>query len=102
MQKLDLTTLPKKIKPAPIFKGLKKSLKDPACFEEIEKKLIDIIRINHTHKTASSYAKCEECNKKREERKKVMKDIGFKSIQQYLQWKKIHTIIRDKKNFQVK
>lgn len=102
MQKLDLSTLPNKIKPSPLMKGLKKDLKDPACFEAIEKQLIDIVRIAHTHKTASSYAKCKECNLKREERKKVMKDIGFKSIQQYLQWKKIHTIIRDKKNFQVK
>ena len=102
MEKVDLSVLPKKIKPDPLFKGLKKSLKDPACFEDVEKRLQDIIKIDHTHKTASSYAKCDECNKKRVERQKAMKDIGFKNINQYMQWKKIHTIIRDKKNFQVR
>ena len=102
MQKLDLSTLKKKTKPNPIFKGLKKELKDPACFDDIESKLQIILKIDHTHKTASSYAKCEECNSKRVERQKAMKDIGFKNINQYLEWKKIHTIIKNKKNFQVK
>ena len=67
-----------------------------------EKQLIEILKSDHKHKTASSYAKCSECQQKREERKQKMKDIGFKSIQQYMEWKKIHEIIRNKKSFQLR
>lgn len=102
MQKLDLSTIPKNIKPNPIFKGLSNTLKDPKNFKKIEKKLQAILKIDHEHKTASSYAKCQECNSNREERKKMMKDIGFKSIQQYMLWKKVMSIIKDKANFQVR
>lgn len=102
MQKLDLSQIPNNIKPNPIFKGLSSDLKDPKAFKKIEKKLQSILKADHKHKTASSYAKCEECNKNREERKKTMKDLGFKSIQQYMEWKKIMTIIINKKDFQVR
>lgn len=102
MKKLDLKTVRKNLKPNPIFKGMSEYLKDPANFEKVEKKLIEILKSDHTHKTASSYVKCKECNLKRIERQNKMKQEGFKNIKQYLEWKKIHTIIRDKKNFQLK
>ena len=102
MNKLTLKQINKSNKPNPIFKGLPESLKDPKIYEETEKKLILILKSDHKHKTASSYTKCKECNAKREERKNLMKKIGFKSIQQYMEWKKIMTIINDKKNFQIK
>lgn len=102
MKKLDFTTIPKNLKPNPIFKGMSSFLKDPANYESTEKKLIEILQSGHKHKTASSYVKCVECQNKREERKQRMKEIGFKSIQQYMEWKKIHTIIKDKKSFQLK
>lgn len=101
MKKLDLKTVPK-LKPNPLFKGLSAKMKDPKNFVDIEKRLQEVISSNHVHKTATSYAKCKECQGKREERKKMMKDIGFKSIQQYLEWKKIMVIISEKKSFQLK
>lgn len=102
MKKLDLATVPKNLKPNPIFKGLPENLKDPACFEGIEKKLMELIKSDHKHKTASSYVKCKECQAKYQVRKKEMRKMGFKSVVQYLEWKKIMTIIRDKKSFQLK
>lgn len=99
MRKLDLKEVPKNIKPNPIFKGLSSKLKDPEKYKEIEDKLQSILKSTHNHKTATSYAKCKECQSKREERKKMMKDIGFKSIQQYMEWRKIMEIISKKENF---
>jgi excinuclease UvrABC ATPase subunit len=102
MRKLDLKEVPKRLKPNPIFKGLSSKLKDPANYKDIEDKLQAILKSTHNHKTATSYAKCKECQSKRLERQKMMKDIGFKSIQQYLTWKKIMEIIINQKSFQLK
>jgi len=102
MIKLDLSTVPKKLKPNPLFKGMSDYLKDPKNFDKVELELIKILQSNHKHKTASAYVKCQECQSKRDERTKRMKKIGFKSLQQYMGWKKIHTIIKEKKSFQLK
>lgn len=99
--KLDVNKVPK-LKPNPIFKGLSSSLKDPTNYLKTEDSLQSILKSDHKHKTASSYVKCEDCQTKYNERKKLMKKIGFKSIQQYMEWKKIMTIIINKKNFQLK
>lgn len=101
MQKLDLSQVPK-LKPNPLFKGLSSDLKDPKNYKKVEKKLQAILKTDHTHKSATSYAKCKACNLKREERQKVMKEIGFKSLPQYLEWKKIMVIIINKANFQLR
>ncbi len=101
MQKLDLNAVPK-LKPNPLFKGLSSYLKDPKNFEQTEKKLIKILQTKHKHKTALAYTKCPMCNQKRLERQQMMKEIGFKSIMQYMEWKKIMTIINNKKSFQLR
>lgn len=100
MKKLDLSSLPK-LKPNPLFKGMQESLKDPKNFTKIEKQLTAILKADHTHKTVKAYVTCAWCNEKREERKKLMKEVGFKSIQQYMEWKKIMTIIKNKADFQL-
>lgn len=101
MQKLDLQTVPK-LKFNPIFKDLPESLKDPKCFKRIEKKLNAILNSDHKHKTVTGYVTCAWCSEKRTERYKLMEKIGFTSIGQYMDWKKVMTIISKKKNFQVK
>jgi len=101
MEKLNTTEVNKKRKPNPLFKGMSAYLKDPKNFENTDKTLQAILKTSHQHKTASSYAKCALCQAKRLERQKQMKDLGFKSIQQYLEWKRIHTIIKEKKSFQL-
>lgn len=102
MKKLDLSLVPKKLKPHPIFKGMSKRLKDPSNYLEIEKRLQDILKSDHQHKTVTAYVKCEECQKNRVERQSLMKKEGFKSIQQYMEWKKIHQIIINKRDFPIR
>lgn len=102
MNKLDLTKVPKNLQPDPIFKGMPSHLKDPKNYKKIEKRLIEILLSDHKHKTASSYVKCKQCQEKREQRAKQMKEIGFKSITQYLTWKKIMQIIINKQSFQLR
>lgn len=102
MQKLDVKEVNKKRKPNPIFKGLPTKLKDVACFERVEKELYEILKSDHKHKTAGAYVKCQECNSRREERQTKMKKIGFKSYQQYLEWKKVMSIIKNQSNFQLR
>lgn len=102
MNKLDLKNVPKNLKPNPIFKGLSSDLKDVKNYESVESKLQEILKSDHKHKTALSYSKCEECMSKREKRKQLMKDVGFKSLQQYMEWKKIMNIIINKKSFQLR
>ena len=102
MNKLDLSSVPKNIKPSPVLVGLSDELKDPKCFKKIEKKLFDLVKSDHKHKTASAYVKCEECQTKYKKRKRAIRDLGFRDTQQYMEWKKIMTIITNKKNFQIR
>ncbi len=102
MEKLNLKSVPKTLKPDPIFAGLSDSLKDPKSYKRIEKKLFKMIQTTHKHKTATSYVKCEACQIKRMNRQKMIKDLGFQSIQQYMAYKKIMDIITNKKSFQLK
>ena len=74
----------------PLFKGLRSTLKDPANFKLIERQLSKILKSDHEHKTVKSYVTCLWCNEKRAERQKAMKEFGFKSTAQYLEWRKIH------------
>lgn len=100
MIKLDLNKVPQ-IKPDPLFKGLPERLKDPKIFNKIEKSLIKVVQTKHKHKTVSSYVKCVECQDKHKKRKELLKSLGFSGTQQYMQWRKIMIIIKDKKNFQL-
>lgn len=102
MQKLNLKDVPKNLKPNPIFKGLPSKLKDVSSFEKVEKQLFDVLQSDHKHKTVKSYLTCPECQTRIQERKKTMKKIGFKSLSQYLEWKKVITIIKGQKSFQLK
>jgi hypothetical protein len=101
MKKLDLKTVGK-LRPNPLFKGLPVHLKDPANYQKTEDDLKNILKTDHIHKTASSYVKCNECQEKLENKKKLMKKLGFKSFKQYLEWRKIMDIIINKKDFQLR
>lgn len=98
MEKLDLKKVGK-LKPNPIFKGLRASLKDPKNFKKIQKQLF--LSSEHQHKTVRAYVSCAWCNEQREAKRKLMKQIGFKSYAQYLEWQKIMLIIVNKKSFQL-
>ncbi len=102
MKKIDLTQVPKKLKKRPVLKYLPTHLKDPKCFEEIEKQLSDIMKSEHSHKSVKEFVRCKECVDRRQKRTDTMKELGFKSINQFLEWRKIMQIIKAKANFQVR
>ena len=76
-----------------ILKGLPKRLKDVKNFEKIIGKLSKILQNSHQHKTMKQYADCEQCQVNRMKRTSLMREMGFKSIPQYLEWKKIMEVI---------
>lgn len=95
MKKIDLKQLTN-LKPNPLFKNLPDSLKDPKIYAGIEDELKDLIKSDHQHKTVSSYVKCNECQSKFHARRKKLKELGFSSIQQYVEWKKVMEAIKNK------
>lgn len=102
MDKLDLKTVPKNLKPNPIFKGLPDTLKDPKMFDEVEKKLRLATLSDHKHSTVKSYVGCKRCKDKFAKRQAIMKEYGFKDIKQYMEWKRVMSIIKQKRNFQLR
>lgn len=102
MEKLDLKQVPKKLKPNPLFKGLPKDLKDPKCFEGIQNQLRDVMKSEHRHTTVKAFVTCAWCQANMKKKQDLMKALGFKSINQYMEWVKIMTIITQKKNFELK
>jgi excinuclease UvrABC ATPase subunit len=99
--KLNLKEVPE-LKPNPVFDGLLESLKDPKNFKKTEKKLNDILKVKHKHKTLASYVKCSMCQAKRLERQKLMIDLGFKNIPQFMEWRRVMNIINKKQSFKLK
>jgi len=92
---IKLKDLPKgKNKPHPLLKGLPEELKNHHNFLEIEKNLAQFLITSHRHKTPASYIKCEPCQKRRTDRQDAIKALGFTSFQQYMEWKKIMSVIQ--------
>lgn len=77
----------KKLKLDPIFKDLPERLKDPKNFKRTEMRLRVVLKTDHKHKTIKAYMNCEECKANLEERRKLMKEIGFKNLEQYNRWR---------------
>lgn len=102
MKKLDLKTVPDNVKKHPLFKGLSEELKDPKCYKGIESKLQKAVYSDHQHKTIKKYMECPACSKKLQKKRELMKEMGFKSYEQYVLWRKIMEIINKKQNFQLK
>jgi hypothetical protein len=102
MKKLDLNTVPDTIKPSKMVIDLPENLKDVKYFKKIEKELFTKFTTGHKHKTVKSYVKCEPCQEMFMKRRERIKELGFKSIQQYQLWKKIMTIINNKSSFQLR
>lgn len=102
MKKLDLKQVPKDLKPNPVFDGMPEDLKNPDCFERIERRLAEIMSTGHRHKTVGAFVKCKPCNGARLKQQALRKELGFKSVAQYMEWRKVMTIIKEEKNFQIR
>lgn len=101
MKTIKSTQLPD-YKPNPIFKDLPEHLKEVETYKKIEKSLIKAVLSDHTHKTVKEYVKCQRCTAKRERKSALIKEYGFTSTEQYLEWKKIMQIIINEKDFKLR
>lgn len=99
MEKLDITSIPKNLKPNPLFKGISKELKNPKCFMPIERKLARIMYSDHKHDTIKAFTKCSRCQEKFNKKRAEIKKLGFSGVEQYQMWRKIMFIIHNKKDF---
>ena len=100
MKKLDVEAIGQ-AKKNPLFDGLPDKLKKVSAYDRIEKELFDLVQTDHKHKTVKSYVSCAWCNEKRKMRTNKILSYGFKSIEQYHEWRKVMGIIKSKANFQV-
>ena len=85
----------------PIFDGLSDEIKDPKGFKKIEKKLESIMRSDHKHTNIKQFIKCKRCEVKRNKKNEAIKELGFKDINQYQNWKKVMQIIVNKTNLEL-
>lgn len=92
-QKPKITLKPKT---NPLLAGLSDYLKNPANYEEIEKKILSTFISTCGHTDVMQWAGCKKCTDKMLERRKMLKSLGFKSPRQYMAWKKIHQTIRER------
>lgn len=92
----------KDAKENPIFENLSEELKNPEIFEEIEKKLANIMLSDHNHLKAKSplksFLNCKRCFSKMIKKRQEIEKLGFKNYEQYLKYKKIMQIIINKKD----
>lgn len=86
-----------KAKVNPVFKGLSDSVKDPKNFNKIEKKLARVMVSDHKHVTVKGFTLCKKCQDRFNKKRQLIHELGFVSINQYQNWKKIMEIIINKK-----
>jgi len=85
--------LPKALQPS-ILAGLPEYLKDPNVYDKVQKAIVSSIQSSCTHSDPSEWMSCRKCGEKMAERRALLKRLGFKSPAQYMQWKKVHEMMR--------
>ena len=77
-----------------ILDGLPKCLRDPKCFQPIQKALINTLSCGKLHSDPVKMSECSKCTDNMILRKELMKKFGFKNVKQYMAWRKIHEDIK--------
>jgi hypothetical protein len=86
--KEEAAKLPK-YTPNPIFAGLPKILKDPDSYYKVQKALIETLACPTTHSDPAEMQKCSTCTENMVDRRKLMHKLGFSSLHQYMEWRKV-------------
>ena len=73
----------------PLFDGLPEYTKDPKNYKDIESQLFDVMQTDHKHRKMTTFVKCESCQEHLEEKRALLKSMGFESQGQYLEWRKV-------------
>jgi len=90
--------LPKKI--PNVLDGLPAHLKDPENFDKIQKALLETLATRHSHSDILAWGSCRQCAPKLRNHREMMVKLGFKSPAQYMQWRKVHTFIKERVRLQ--
>jgi len=99
--KKDTLNKIKKAKVNPIFDGLSDEMKDPKNFLKIERKIVRIMISDHKHRTIKTFKNCKRCQAKVRKKAEMIKELGFKSFEQYQNWKKVMGININKQNLEL-
>jgi hypothetical protein len=84
--------------PNPRLAGLPAYLKDPKIYDKIQRALLETLSCAKTHSEPSRMFNCATCQTNASERRFLMKKFGFKSVEQYMEWRKVmETILRPPK-----
>ncbi len=79
-----------------IFKGFPERLKNPKMYEKVERDILNMMYSDHKHRKIKAFVDCKRCKAKVDRRKAYLTKTGFKDYHQYLTWKKVMVIIKDK------
>ncbi len=80
--------------PFNILDGLPDWLKKPESYEKVQRAVLDAMASGCSHSDPAAWMDCKKCGAKMVERRLLLKRFGFKSPAQYLQWKKVHEVIK--------
>lgn len=95
MSDIKPDTFPK-AKLHPLLAQLPDHLKDPANYEKVQKTILQSFMGKHSHGEVLEWATCKDCQKLFATRRTVLKKLGFKNAAQYMAWKKVHEVIRER------
>ena len=74
--------------------GLPAFVKEPKNYMKIEKALLETLSCGKSHSDPVEMMKCSTCTENMKKRRRLMKEFGFKSVEQYFAWRKVHAEIR--------
>jgi hypothetical protein len=90
-----------KLKVQDVMKDLPVKLKDPKCYKRIEKRIALAMYSDHKHANVKTFMKCKRCTAKVHRKREIITEEGFKSMEQYLGWKKIMDVIENQRSIMV-
>lgn len=93
---MDKPDIKFKSKSDPLVAFLPDHLKNPANYEDIQKKILATLKTKCSHSDMLEMSKCQKCTDMMIRRRKLLKELGFKNPAQYMQWRKIHEKIKEK------
>jgi hypothetical protein len=80
----------------PLLEGVPDKLKDTKEADKLERILAQIMYSDHKHREMRTFMKCKRCQEKVEKRRKMLEKYGFTDYQQYLTYKRVIELIKQK------
>lgn len=68
--------------------------RDPRNFYKIQKALLETLHCHTSHSDPAEVFKCKKCTENMMERRKLMEKFGFKSPDQYMEWRREHEAVK--------